>query len=753
MKARPPRAARRRLLLTLGALLLIGGLLFAYARSEDALQRFYLPLTSRRLGVELEAEGLHIGMGPRVELRRVALVHPATGLVLLAESVSSRWALIELLRGGVPRLNDLRVEQLTVVVPAPREEEAEPPSAGPRTAPWIPVAIDNARIERIRFSVSDEAATWLRGTIGPLDLVALDPGRTTRLTAPVDLRFSPTASLRVFRLTGPAEFQLEQPQAGRMLRWNLDWPVSLTESEPIGGTGAPLALSIGQTLGGALAADGQSTHSLRAEARGPERAAGSVTAELHVGPSPGADAASPRRSLDLRASGEGIQPALVNPLLAAAGPESLQSGELAGRVNLTLSGDVVSIDSDIAADQLRLAANADHGETPPLDLRLVQQATLRREARILQVDRSSLRVLDADRLVIEADLTAPFHFAFDDRSSTESAPAVGEIPRALAGDGRPPARLELTLDRIEIERLRPWTAVWGSTLLRSARSGLLTGNLTAELAPSATGVALGGELDVRGLVLQGPEGEASRGPFEIRTSFEGRSPDLSRIELDAVALDIGATQGSLFSIEGRGTADRELGILMGRGTADITDLPFTLRQLDLLRDGKHFNFVAGSARLELEAERQGLDEASHLTGDLHFRELRLTAEERELVRSAYTSFSARIPARQRGLETIELVMQATDAAGQPAGTLSAGGYWPLRHEEAGPESSAGGVAGKIGMKLRGFDLLPWLELFGYRAEGPEAFPWPASADVTLTVDPRGEIFTLEGEERIGPITP
>lgn len=758
------RRWRRAAISLLTGLLVLAVGIVAYAGSEDALQRFYIPMASRILGVELEAEGLDLGWGPSVGLRRLRLVHVPTGASVSAEGVSTSWAMTSLYGGRTPRVTAVRIGRLSLSVPPLPEEvdAATPPRPETRTTPWIPISIGQAHIERVDVSVNDESSTWLSGTLGPLELSGLEPGRTARLGAPVDLRFAPSTSQREFRVAGPADLQLEQPEAGRTLRWRLDWPVQFAESNHGSGAAAPLAFAIEQSLRGALAADGASTHALEARARRAQDAAGSVIAELRVGPSPPPDSASPRRPLFLQASGEGLQPALVNPLLAATGPESLQSGELGGRVRLDLTGDVIDIDSELRGAQLRLAASADHGPTPPLDLQLVQQATFHRVQRVLELERSSLRVHDAGRLLIRADLTAPLRFEFEDHASTASVLSLPILPEGSAGavsaaarseSGPPPARLEMDLDQIEIERLRPWTAVWGSTVLSSTESGVLSGELTAELAPPAKSVAVRGDLAVEGLMIRETGSEASRGPFTLALDFQGRSPDLSSLFLESVAAELGAADGVLARLEGRGTTDRERDMLLGRGTVTVPDLPLTLRQFGLLGSERHVTLVAGDVRLELETEKLDREAAAHLSGDVHFRELRVAAQGRELTRSAYASFSGRMPPRQGRMETIEVVLQATDEAGRPAGTLSAGGYWPLGFEGGASRPVSPEIAGRLGFKLRGMDLRPWLELFGYRADDPGAYPWPASGDVTLTVDPKGEVFTLEGEERIGPLTP
>src|SRR5690606_31882859 len=118
---------------------------------------------------------------------------------------------------------------------------------------------------------------------------------------------------------------------------------------------------------------------------------------------------------------------------------------------------------------------------------------------------------DQDRRLAAVELTAPFEFVLQDEATTaslERQAAGGEPGPAESGEETPsPARLQLTLDRIDVDRLRPWTSVWGMTWLQPASAGTVSADLSAEVASSARAISLSGEMQFLDVMWQLREGE------------------------------------------------------------------------------------------------------------------------------------------------------------------------------------------------------------------------------------------------------
>lgn len=748
-------------------LALVAGAVY-YARSEDALQRFYVPFASRLLDADIEARGLNHAFPLSLGLNRLEVFHRPTGATVEIDALETKWDPASLFGEALPRLMLVHASSLSLTLPLESGEEddtAARRAAGIRQTPWIPVRIDRADIAALELNLTQEDRAWFSATLHSLILSDLNPDAPAQLSTRLDVRFAPPASGRVFHAGGDFDAALRQHEDGRALAWEIDWPVDVGESGPAPTDPAPIDFSVIQRLEGSLSPASESEHALQATASHAGQEAGALSTRIRIG----APSGEARRSILLEANGGGLQPVLINPALAVFGPESLSTGSLDGRLHLKLESGRTEIDSDLKGKNLRLAANNDHGETPPVSINLAQTALFHHEQRLLKIERTSLNVRERGQSRIQARLTAPFEFQFDDDATTGSPESVTgkAIPKAapawpLLPQASSPARLELSIDRIEIDRLKPWSAVWGSDLLQRAVGGTLSAKLTAELAATARSVSVQGNADVRDLMWENPEDGSTLGPLSMLTEMETLSPDLSRFTLRRFSADIQGSGLHLASIDAGGSFNRKDGAVAGRLEVALPDLPVTLNELGLLREDSPAALQAGRAFLEISADRPSRDDWMQLEGSAEIVQATLAVEANRLVRSAKAAFNGHIPPSEPRVEAVALNVDVSDGNDAPAGTINVEGYWPTAFEAreetaAAPARNdsplpASPVAGKLGIRARGFDLKPWFELFGLRLEGPESTAWPASANLTLTVDPFGEIFTLEGEERLGPLT-
>lgn len=773
---RPRRwGLRLALLLALFALLIVAAA--SYARTEHALQHLYVPALARSLHAEINARGFEHTFPLAIALERLEVFHRPTQSTLTLEDFAANLDLRSLLTGPMPRLRSLRASSLSLTLPVEREEEPEPepPAPAVRQTPWIPLLVDRLDIDSIDVRLTQDERALLSATLASLQLTDLAPGAAARLSTELDVEYVPPASGRAFHLGGEFDAELRQPENGRALAWEIDWPVDVTETRPEPDDGAesdgaePLEFSVIQRLEGSLAPNAESQHALRADASRLGEPAGALSARLRVG-APGETETS--RPLELDATGDNIRPALLNPLLAALGPESLSSGSLNGRLHLKAKAGAIEIDSELRGRDLRLAARADHGETPPLSIDLSHEALFESEQRRLRIERASMNVTESERQLLTVRQTAPFELRFEDSPTTATPELPADESQADAGEGEQrtpaakasPARLELALDRVELDRLKPWAAAWGGEWLRPAAGGTLSANLTADLASSARSLSVQGDLQVRDLLWSNEETDPPLGPLSFISTFDASSPDLDRFALRSFETDVQAANGRLAKLNAEGAFNRNDGALSGRLSAALPDLPLALNEVRLIPENATVALTRGEAELNLAADRTARNEPTQLNGGGRIRNANLTVEGNELIRSAAADFNARIPPEDSRLDAIHLRFDVTDAADANAGTVAIEGYWPTAFEQrdeetetaAGPSQQtspppAAPPAGKLGIVARGFDLKPWFELFGLRLEDPEGPAWPASADLTLTVDPFGEVFTLEGEERIGPV--
>lgn len=732
-----------------------------YARSEDALQRFYIPAAARLGNAEIEANGFQHRFPLSLGLKHLQVRHRPTGATLKIEQLETTWDLPSLLNASTPRLELLKAASFSFTLPLELDEEDRPRAEtvpGVRQTPWIPLRIERAEIDIIDVEITDIDQAWFSARMASLTLRDLNPGASAHLATSLDVRFTPPASGRVFVAGGELDAALRQPEEGRALAWEIDWPVEVRESGQPAPEGEPLEFSAIQRLEGSLSPASESELSLQATASRRNEPAGAVSAQLRIG-EPVQDR---RRPVLLEATADQLQPALINPILAALGPESLSTGSVDGRLHLELGAGEMEIVSELRGDDLRLAANRDHRETPPISIELLQEGLFQNEQRKLRIERAALSVREGGAQRVEARLTAPFEFLLQDSATTETPETSLASPESTDPDQTgSPARLELSINRIEIDRLKPWTAVWGSEALSAASGGTVSANLTAQLASSARSVSVQGQVQVRDLLWSTDEASSTLGPLDIDSDFETQSPDLSRFTVPRFASTLEISGQDFATLDGEGAFNRKDGSLSGRFTAALPDLPLMLEETGLIAGNAPVALETGNLELELSANRASRNERLRLEGGLQLGATTLAVEGNRLVRTAKADFSGHVPPRESRIEAILLKINVSDESGAEAGKVNVEGYWPTRFDEA--EATAPGtaasppalppspVSGKLGIRARDFDLKPWLELFGLRLEDGEGPAWPASADLTLTVDPAGEIFTLEGEERLGPV--
>jgi hypothetical protein len=748
-----PRRARRRLRLLLACaalvLLFIGACfgLGYYAGSEHALRRYWVPLASRALDAQVSARGLELGFPDSIRLRELNILRDPDGLEIRSRDLFVKIDLGELLRNRAIHITEVDVASAAIRLSRPagtpptgEPSEPEPRPDEPRSQPWIPLVVERARIGEVKFRAITSGALWLEVDVRAAELRDLFPQRETTLKAGLNVQVLPPASGRKFTLKGDLDATFRQGEQGRDLQWEIAFPVAIREVLEDGVDEAALAFAVAHQTRGSLGPEGELEVDFEIEAMSGTAPAGKLGARLEAGPpSTVAPDEPPRRDISVSAAWRELRPDLVNPLLGLIGSESLETGEVDGRLELRLSEGEIALLSELNGGGLSLAAGPDHGVTPPLDIYTVQDARLDRKSRTMTIERSSIRIHDEERLLVMADLTAPFHLVLDD-ATTPSLPA---LPPAA------PARLSLQADAIEIGRMRPWLAVWGGPALSGTGSGRLSVQLGAELDPPTRAVALAGTLIVEDLNLRAGE-EETVGPIGLSAEFSARSPDLARFELHRIDVQASAGGRTLALADARGAFDRTRKAYRAEATLSVPEVPHALEVFHLLADEPRIHLGEAALTAELKLEREEAAAEATLSATARLDNARLEGAGDPLVRSASLALGGRMPVGQSRVERIDLALDARDGLGAPAGRLTAAGTWPLRYPAA---PLAAGVAGQIEITLRDLDLRPWLGLFGFQEEDPARPRWDASADLTLTVDPAGEKFTLEGEERLGSSPP
>ncbi len=255
------------------------------------------------------------------------------------------------------------------------------------------------------------------------------------------------------------------------------------------------------------------------------------------------------------------------------------------------------------------------------------------------------------------------------------------------GSAEQTGHIGATLSELSADELRPWAALLGLTALDKVDRGVFSGELAAVVRDGGKAVDISGDLDIDELWLWS---EASAvGPFVLDAGVAGDLRDLNRLTL----------QPSQAVLMAEGAPVATLGLSGWAAASGAADVAVEVRSDDVIAVGR---------ALRLVPKRVRGGSSDHVAGTVRVR-------------------------AQDSTEPWSIGGQL--AVGE--GTVGIDGTWPRKQ----------GV-GTVALNLQEVDVTPWLR----------AWEWVAWKDLgraplfgTLTYEGDGNVGTLTGEHRLGPV--
>lgn len=664
-----------------------------FAGTNMAFQRLWFPLGERVTGAKVGAAYASLSLAGNALLTDVRYEDPAMGISAKVNRVEISFSPLSLVFGPRPRLTRVEIWGTRVVIDQSTEaaEETEAPEASKLPETLLPVAID--RLTLINLSVFSRP-DGIRVEVSTLTLKDLVPGAEAEM------------SFRTWAEYSPPE-EGTQTYSGRF-----DGTVILKPSP-----------------------DARSVHA-EAEAK--------FAIESTDGP-----------------LGTGIHDTGIRP------PPRGIKGSLAGSFDLDYAPASIRFACQLASEKLILSDPGSPEGSPELTFSMEAEGRLEPAERRLTLDVLTSRLgqegIDLFRVTLAE--TIELEIPKDDGPRSDERDTARVHAKDRDEDAQTVPQLYAELGPVTVDELRPWAKFIGIGGLDAAESGRFEANLSVDVAPEGDFIRGFGELKLSELSVK-PEGADSlTGPLGADANFSFSAEKFELFTLDALELKATLDEREFVVLKSSGNYDSGKESVRLRANLRFSEPLRTAEAFEAYEEPRGYRVDGGSAEIDVEFE-QASGDAPYLF-DLHARSesLRIENPKGMIHESALDAHvTGQIDADWSEVTRIRASVALLDDAQTTAGLLTAGGYWPLAFEEdsvaaEGEESpstsgakaeSAPARGGKIVGELFRFDVKPWLEILGAKAEATED-EWLASGTFTLEVDARGEVYVFEGEERVGPI--
>jgi len=680
--------------------LLGAGAGLAYLQTEDGCQRVVLPLL-RAFDIGLEAERARFDWWGNLELESARYRSADGELTISLGEARATLSMGELALGNISIL-DLAVSGAEILL-GPTEERRilevlAGPDAGLSLDPeidWAPVSILEGRVSGLVVRRQGVAGT-IAGSYDELVLHAYGPGQQATLTAqgevgpldaPVDLR----AHLRIDE--DGKGFDLESQVLVERPPGDARPPTDAPEG--------PLRVDVTMTL--------RESRSRRARlliTRPADPSAGSLDARGEL----------TEQGFHLELDLAKASARLLTPLLELFGGREIAGGMVDGSLQADFEAGHVSLELQIAGDDLRAAASGGRDAPPPLAFDLAFRGGLDTSNALLEVGTAEL-----------------------DLRAGEERPAVFRTSRAFVIDMDPsaaaPARdmgeaeAELILSGLRFERIVAWAEVLGLGSAIPFAVGSLDGRVEFQGADDGGDLVARGDFVAREL---GRMGEVGRIPdLDLELNAALRSPGVLEVTNSQLRAARAGVRAPLAILDLRGSVDPlsgRIGLTLAPRVEDVALL------LDVLGVGLGSRYRIGEVSGSLAAQRSASGEALRVTGGLAVAGVSWKPEDGPAISSKTTTLSVDLRSQESTLwldaVEIDLGQALLDVRGQV--DLSAEGPVELR------------------VGLEGIGLAPWLGVVGIElppALGRMPFSGEFLAQVAL---PAKLVMTGKGELGLGP---
>lgn len=724
------RMARRRrlwLALKLLAVLIIMGLALAiYLQSTHALRHVLLPLVGQKLGTRVTAADGSLHFSGQLELKDPEVLGTDGRPAMIADAIVLDVEPLSLLPGRIIAVRRAVLDGLELRVavdkagrsnwdfrpeaqdrPAEKKNGRSAPGQR-RSAPYPNIRIGELEIKDLAMEYRD--ASGLHAVAESVNLVAKDLARgqtgTFGLTAIATMERPGEKIQQQGSVT--AQGQLTQGSDGRSLGWDGTLSANIKGQAP----GVPVRqnMDVKASYKGVATTEGKYTQNFNLAASTPQGPAGQFAGVVNWEES--------KKTRQATINATGVTPQFLNPLLAALGPVQLTRASVNGTCRLNGVGDTVSIVTEVRGQGLSFKTSGQAGVTPPLDLVINQRGAWKPEQQVLALENAELSLLESGAAVAQARLDRPMELALG----------------TSAGGAGVPARLALTLNRLNMETLKPWLALAGVAEASQVRTGAFSGQLTADVDKAGRALAFAGQLNGSSVRVD----RWPNLPLEVQHNLTGRLDEFKTLGLEQARLTLQSGGRALGSLDVALRYDLEKKEGQGQArfaTAQVVDsarsfgLLAPATEARLAQDGRLE--AAAQFKLDTRGQRMGVEGTAKLEG------LALRAKQGSVPLGANAHY--RLSVEQGLLHVQPLKVELAQAGG--AGVVEASGDWPLADQAR--------RGGELKLTARKVDLAPWLSALELaNSQTPQALPF--EAEQTLRAQPDGRV-RLAGEARLGPL--
>lgn len=675
------------------ATILLFVLCIFFAGTDMAFQRLWFPLGERTTGAKIGAAYASLSLSGDVELIDVRYEDPAMGISAKINRAEISFSPASLLFGPRPRLTRVEIWGARVVIDegADGAEETEAPEVSGLPATLLPVAID--RLTLSDLSVLSRVA-GIRVEVSTLTLKDLAPGAEAVMNFRTWAEYSP-----------PEEGA--QTYSGRF-----DGIVVLKPSR-----------------------DARSVNA-RAEAKFAVEAKPSVNGKVI------------RRT--------GIRP-----------PPRGVEGSLTAAFDLVYAPASIRFACQLAAEKLILSDPDSPEASPELAFNMSAEGRLEPEEGRLTLSELSGVLRQEGNDLFRVTLTETIELKISEDSDAESGEKALAEPKAKVPDenAQIAPKLYAEFGPVTVDDLRPWAGFLGIGGLDAAESGRFEANVSVGVTPEGDFIRGFGDLKLSEFNVKLEGADSPIGPLGADANFFFSAMEFEVFTLNELELTATLDDREIAVLKSSGSYDSGKESARLRAHIRFAEPLRTAEAFEAYEEPRGYRVDGGSTEIEIRLDRSSGDAPYLVSAHARSESLRIENPKGMIHESAFVAdVSAQIGADWGEVKRIRASVALLDDAQTTTGLLTAGGYWPLAFEEesvakernAGPSTSRGrarpssGRGGKIVGELIGFDVKPWLEILGAKAEATED-EWPASGTFTLEVDARGEVYTFEGEERVGPI--
>lgn len=713
-------------------ILLLG--VFVFLQSNMALQQIYLPMISERVGAKLTAASGSVHVNGQVEIKEAVLVGNDGEPAFVADQILLHVTPFSLLPGHTPV-----IDHATFTAPQFRvriddqgrtnwdfkpqgKAPAAHPSASPdrkAAAPRLAVTYPNIDIKDLEvneLAVDYQNGNGLKVLIQSLDLSVQQMARgetgTFGLTAEGTLE-RPAAHIQQHASIS-ARGRLAQDAKGGQIGWDgtLSAAISGLPADQTGATSQ--TVQIQATHQGTADIGGKFTQQFELAASTPKGKVGQFKGHILW------DGASQMRQAQFAVNN--VNPDFLNPFIAALGPVQLTRSNINATCQLSGSGKLIAVQSQLSAQDLCFVAGDGAAPTPPLTLNFTQQGTYDPESRLAQLDAMNLALLVNGAPALDAKLDRPV--------SMDLRPAA---PAAAAGQS---ARILMNVNNLTMQTLQPWLAMTSYQEARGIREGSLSGQMVLDIDRAGELLTLQGQLSGAGVRVE----KWGDQPFNIHQDLRARLEELNKLSIDKsrFTVDSGGRRLADVAVSLHYLLDKQEGD--GDVRTSCSQALLAAKSFGLLKNAELKNFQDGplesteNVRFTAAGKVMTIDGTAALSGAA----LAISSGE-SIPINAQIFYHASRSDKHMVLDPMRIELKHPQ--GGESASIQAQGKWPVWAAEGG--------TGELKIAVRKLDLTPWINLT-QSGPGKLASPLPFESDQTLTVREDGKIL-WSGEERLGPV--